>query len=88
MCEHGDELGYGYEHVEQEHKSYHMFPYGFPFPHHMYEYRGYRLPLTKEGELELLEEWKTKMEEWKTKMDNKLARIEQRIEELKKGGAR
>ena len=55
-------------------------------PHHEYEfsYRGYRLPPTREEELEILEKWKTKIEEAKTKMDKKLARIEQRIEELKK----
>jgi prefoldin subunit 5 len=47
-------------------------------------YRGYRLPPTREEELEILEKWKTKIEEAKTKMDKKLARIEQRIEELKK----
>jgi len=70
MGEHRPEFGFGHEHP----------------PHHEYEYgyRGYILPPTKEEELELLEKWKRKIEEAKTKMDKKLARIEQRIGELKK----
>jgi hypothetical protein len=69
-----------HERTGPERIPYRGFPHGFPSPqHHEYEfgYRGYRLPPTREEELEILEKWKTKM-------DKKLARIEQRIEELKK----
>ena len=73
MGEHG--LEYGHEHAPSYRLPHHEFEYG---------YRGYTLPPTREEELEILEKWKTKIEEAKTKMDKKLARIEQRIEELKK----
>ena len=73
MGEHG--LEYGHEHAPSHGLPHHEYEYG---------YRGYILPPTREEELELLEKWKTKIEEAKTKMDKKLARIEQRIEELKK----
>ena len=81
MSEH-EHIGHGYEH---ERTGPERIPHGFP-QRREYEfgYRGYRLPPTREEELEILEKWKTKMEEAKTKMDKKLARIEQRIEELKK----
>ena len=73
MGEHRPEFGFGYEHP-----SHHEYEFG---------YRGYILPPTKEEEIEILEKWKAKIEEAKTKMDKKLARIEQRIEELKKEAA-
>lgn len=79
MCEHGDVCGCGHEHIGYVHNPNHGFPYGFSFPHRMNEFHGYRLPLTKEEELKLLEPWKTKI-------DNKLVRIEQRIKELKESG--
>ena len=81
MSEH-EYVGHGHEHVGPE-----RIPYGFSSPQrreYEFGYRGYRLPPTREEELDILEKWKTKMEEAKTKMDKKLARIEQRIEELKK----
>jgi hypothetical protein len=77
MREHGLEYG-------REYAPSHRPPQGFPHHEFEYGYRGYRLPPTKEEELEILEKWKTKMEEAKTKMDKKLARIDQRIEKLKK----
>ena len=81
MSEH-EHIGHGYEH---ERTGPERIPHGST-QRREYEfgYRGYRLPPTREEELEILEEWKTKMEEVKIKMDKKLARIEQRIEELKK----
>lgn len=79
MCEHGDVCGCGQEHVGYVHNPNYRFPYGFSFLHRMNEFHGYRLPLTKEEELKLLEQWKTKI-------DNKLVRIEQRIKELKESG--
>lgn len=88
MCEHGDVCGCGHEHVGHVHNPNPWFPYGFSFPHRMNEFHGYRLPLTKEEELKLLEQWKTKMEKSKTKIDNKLVRIEQRIKKLKESGER
>ena len=83
MSEH-EHIGHGYEH---ERIRPERIPYGFPSPQrreYEFGYRGYRLPPTREEELEILEKWKVKMEEAKTRMDKKLARIEQRIEELKK----
>jgi len=47
----------------------------------MHEHHEHRQPLTKEKELETLEHWKKGMQD-------KLTQTEQRIEELKKGGAR
>lgn len=92
MSEHEHEYGHehaghGYEHERtgSERIPYRGLPYGFPQRReHEFGYRGYRLPPTREEELEILAKWKAKMEEAKTKMDKKLARIEQRIEELKK----
>ena len=84
MSEHGHEYRFEHEQVGRGHIPYYKIPQRFPFPHHMQEYGGYRLPPTREEELEILEKWKVKMEEAKTGMDKKLARIEQRIEELKK----
>jgi hypothetical protein len=88
MSEHEHErIGHGYEHerIGPERIPYRGFPHRF-LQRREYEfgYRGYRLPPTREEEVEILEKWKTKIEEAKTKMDKKLARIEQRIEELKK----
>ena len=71
----------GHEHVGPERISHRGSPQRREYE---FGYRGYRLPPTREEELEILEKWKTKMEEVKTKMDKKLARIEQRMEELKK----
>ena len=66
---------YGHEHKTQEH----------PHPQGAHdEYRGYRIPPTREEELKILEEWKTKTSEFKTKIDTKLAKIEARMDELKK----
>ena len=86
MSEHEHEH-IGHEHTRPERIPPRGLPYGFPSQQrreYEFEYRGYRLPPTREEELEILEKWKTKTEEAKTKMDKKLARIEQRIEELKK----
>ncbi len=84
MSEHEHEH-IGHEHVGPERIPHRGLPYGSTQRReHEFSYRGYRLPPTREEELEILEKWKTKMEEAKTKMDKKLARIEQRIEELKK----
>ena len=83
MSEH-EHIGHGYEH---ERIRPERIPYGFPSTQrreYEFGYRGYRLPPTREEELDILEKWKTKIEEAKIKMDKKLARIVQRIEELKK----
>ena len=84
MSEH-EHIGPGQEHVGPGRIPHSGLPYGST-QRREYEfgYRGYRLPPTREEELEILEKWKTKVEEAKTKMDKKLARIVQRIEELKK----
>jgi hypothetical protein len=76
MCEQG--CGYGHEHghIEHGHIPHHEFPHGV---HGYPEYHGYRHHLTKEEELKVLEDWKKKLQ-------NKLARMEQRIGELKESG--
>ena len=60
MCEHEYEHEYEHEH-EHEHEPEqiypkHRFPYGLP--HHAYEYREYKPPMTKEEELDILKEVK------------------------------
>ena len=65
MCEHGC----GYRHIEHEYIPYHHY--------HMHEHHEHRQPLTKEKELEVLEDWKKGMQ-------TELTRIEQKIEKIKK----